>query len=169
MSSSSSEDDEAEVTEQPKVLPDEESNAMVVTSISPTEHSVRPKLRAWRSYSGVLEAMAETETRAVTLAEPLRKSERNVHRPNYEEMDDSREDDSKSDSDDESRASRRCMVSTDKGNNGTVSEAVSSAELPRRVKRKASVMWRSSSSNDDGEAEGMERCKFKKREKGRGP
>ena len=52
MSSSSSEDDEAEVTEQPKVLPDEESNAMVVTSISPTEHSVRPKLRAWRSYSG---------------------------------------------------------------------------------------------------------------------
>ena len=111
--------------------------------------------------------MAETETRAVTLAEPLRKSERNVHRPNYEEMDGCREDDSKSDSDDESRASRRCMVSTDKGNNGTVSEAVSSA-VPRRVKRKASVMWRSSSSNDDGEAEGMERCKFKKREKGRG-
>ena len=48
MSSSSSEDDEAEATEQPKVLPDEESSAMVVTSISPTEHSVRPKLRAWR-------------------------------------------------------------------------------------------------------------------------
>ena len=32
-----------------------------------------------------------------------------------------REDDSKSDSDDESRATRCCMVSTDKGNNGTVS------------------------------------------------
>ena len=60
MSSSSGDDDvndEAEATEQPKVLPDEESNAMVVTSISPTEHSVRPKLRAWRSYSGVSEAM----------------------------------------------------------------------------------------------------------------
>ena len=73
-------------------------------------------------------------------------SERNVHRPNYEEMDGGREDDSKSDSDDESRATRRCMVSTDKGNNGTVSEAVSSAEPPRRMKRKASVMWSSSSS-----------------------
>ena len=52
MSSSSSDDDEAEATEQPKVLPDEESNAMVVTSISPTEHSVRPKLRAWRLRGG---------------------------------------------------------------------------------------------------------------------
>ena len=45
---------------------------MVVTSISPTEHSVRPKLRAWRSYSGVSEAMEET--RVATLTEPLRMS-----------------------------------------------------------------------------------------------
>ena len=107
------------------MLPDMESSAMVVTSIPPTEHSVRPKLRAWRSYSGVSEAdaVAETaaETRAVTLTETLRMSERNVHRPNYEEMDGGREDDSKSDSDDESRATRRCMVSTDKSN-GTVSD-----------------------------------------------
>ena len=91
---------------------------MVVTSISPTEHSVRPKLRAWRSYSSVSEAIEETKV--VTLTEPLRMSERNVHRPNYEETDGGREDDSESDSDDESRATRRCMVSTD-SNNGTVS------------------------------------------------
>ena len=109
-----------------------DSNAMVVTSISPTEQLVRPKLRAWRSYSCVSEAIEET--RAVTLTEPLRKSQRNVHRPNYEEMDGGREDDSESDSDDESRATRRCMVSSDKGNNGTISEAVSSAEPPRRIK-----------------------------------
>ena len=52
-----------------------------------------------------------------------------------------------SDSDDESRATRRCMLSTDKGNNGSVSEAVSSAEPPRRMKQKASVMLSSSSSS----------------------
>ena len=144
-SSSDDDDDEAEATEQPKVLPDEESNAMVVTSISPTEHSVRPKLRAWRSYSGVSEAMEET--RVATLTEPLRMSERNVPRPNYAELDGGREDDSKSDSDDESRATKGCMVSTDKSNNGTVSETVSSAEPPRRMKRKASVMLSSSSSS----------------------
>ena len=114
-------------------------------------------------------AAAAAETRAGTLTEALRMSERNVPRPNYAELDGDREDDSKSDSEKESRATKGCLVSTDKGINGTVSEAVSSAELPHRVKRKASVMWRSSSSNDDGEAEGMERCKFKKREKGRGP
>ena len=62
---------------------------------------------------------------------------------------------------------KRCNVSIDKSNNTTVSEAVSSAEPPRRMKRKASVMWSSSSSSDDGEAESTERCKFKKREKGR--
>ena len=78
MSSSSIEDDEAEATEQPKVLPDEESNAMVVTSISPTKHSVRPKLRAWRSYSGVFEAEANAVAAAETLKEPLRMSQRNV-------------------------------------------------------------------------------------------
>ena len=172
MSSSSSDDDddEAEATEQPKVLPDEESSAMVVTSISPTEHSVRPKLRAWRSYSGVSEAMEET--RVATLTEPLRMSERNVPRPNYAELDGGREDDSKSDSDDESRATKGCMVSTDKGINGTVSEAVSSAEPPRRMKRKASVMWSTSSSSCDDvndEAEGTEGCKFQKRRKARGP
>ena len=61
LSSSSSEDDETEATEQLKVLPDEESNAMVVTSISPTDHSVRPKLRAWRSYSGVSDTVPETK------------------------------------------------------------------------------------------------------------
>ena len=107
----------------------------------------------------------------MTLTKPLRKSERNVNRPNYEEMDGGREDDSKSDSDDESRATRRCKVSADKGNNGTVSEAMSSAKPPRRMKRKASVMWSSSSSSDDvnDEAEGTERCKFKKREKGKVP
>ena len=45
--------------------------------------------------------------------------------PKYEEVDGGREDDSMSDSDDESRATRRCMLSTDKGNNnGSVSEAV---------------------------------------------
>ena len=54
-------------------------------------------------------------------------SERNVPRPNYEELDGDREDDSKSDSDDKSRATKGCMLSTDEGNNGTVSEAVSSA------------------------------------------
>ena len=52
---------------------------MVVTSIPPTEHSVRPKLRAWRSYSGVSEADAVAdavaETRAMTLTEPQRKSD----------------------------------------------------------------------------------------------
>ena len=89
-SSSSDENDEAEATEQPKVLPDEESSAMVVTSISPTEHSVRPKLRAWRSYSGVFEAEAMEETRVATLTEPVRMSERNVPRPNYAELDLSR-------------------------------------------------------------------------------
>ena len=58
------------------------------------------------------------------------------------------------------------------GNNATLSEAVSSAEPPRRMKRKASVMWsRNSSSCDDvnDEAEGTERCKFKERKKTRGP
>ena len=106
------------------------------------------------------------------MIEPLRNSERNVRRPKYEEMDGGREDDSKSDSDDESRATKGCLVSTDKGINGTVSEAVSSAEPPRRMKRKASVMWsRNSSSCDDvnDEAEGTERCKFKERMKTRGP
>ena len=41
----------------------------------------------------------------------------------------------------------------------------------RRMKRKASVMWSSSSSSDDvnDEAEGTDRCKFKKREKGKVP
>ena len=68
MSSSSSEDDETEATEQLKVLPDEESNVMVVTSISPTEHSVRPKLRAWRSYSGVSDTVAETKIVTLTVA-----------------------------------------------------------------------------------------------------
>ena len=139
---------------------------MVVTSISPTEHSVRPKLRAWRSYSGVSEAMEET--RVATLTEPLRMSERNVPRPNYAELDGGREDDSKSDSDDESRATKGCMVSTDKGNNGTVSETVSSVKPPRRMKRKATAMWSTSSSccDDDDvndEAEGTEGCKFQKR------
>ena len=127
------------------MLPDEKSSTMVVTSISPTEHSVRPKLRAWRSYSGVFEAEANAvaaaaETRVATLTEPLRMSERNVPRPNYAELDGGREDDSESDSDDESRATKGCLVSTDKGINGTVSEAVSSAEQPRRMKRKAIVM-----------------------------
>ena len=55
----------------------------------------------------------------------------------------------------------------DKGNNGTVSEAKSSAEPPRRMKRKASVIWSTSSSSscDDvnDEAEGTEGCKFQKR------
>ena len=173
MSSSSSDDDddEADATEQPIVLPDMKSSTMVVTSISPTEHSVRPKLRAWRSYSGVFEAEANAvaaaaETRVATLTEPLRMSERNVYRPNYEETDSDREDDSKSDSDDESRATRCCLVSTDKGNNGMVSEAKSSAEPPRRMKRKATVMWSTSSSSCDDvndEAEGTEGCKFQKR------
>ena len=169
-SSSDDDDDEAEATEQAKVLPDEESSAMVVTSISPTEHSVRPKLRAWRSYSGVSEAMEET--RVATLTEPLRMSERNVPRPNYAELDGGREDDSKSDSDDESRATKGCMVSTDKGNNGTVSETVSSVKRPRRMKRNASVIWSTSSSSCDDvndEAEGTEGCKFQKRRKARGP
>ena len=74
----------------------------------------------------VVVVVAEAKTMAVTLTE-LRKSERNVHRPNYEELDGGRED-FKSDSDDESRATKRCKVSTDKGNNGTVSEAVSSVK-----------------------------------------
>ena len=53
------------------------------------------------------------------------------------------------------------------GNNATLSEAVSSAEPPRRMKRNTSVM--SSSSSDYDETEATERCKFKKREKGRVP
>ena len=51
------------------------------------------------------------------------------------------------------------------GSNATVSEAKSSAEPPRRMKRKASVMWsRNSSSCDDvnDEAEGTEGCKFRR-------
>ena len=58
--------------------------------------------------------MAMAETRAVTLTEPLRKSERNVHRPDYDVSDGGREDGSKSDRDDESRATKRLEVSTDK-------------------------------------------------------
>ena len=60
----------------------------------------------------------------------------------------------------------------DKGNNGTASEAKSSAEPPRRMKRKASVMWSTSSSSSDDvndEAEATEGCKFQKRRKARGP
>ena len=89
--------------------------------------------------------------------------ERNVPRPNYAELDGDREDDPKSDSDDESRATKGCMVSTDKGNNGTVSETVSSADPPRRMKRNATAMSSSSSDDDDDEAEGTEGCKFQKR------
>ena len=89
-----------------------------------------------------------------------------------EDVNGGREDDSKSDSNDESRATKGCMVSTDKGINGTVSEAVSSVKPPRRMKRKASVMWSTSSSCCDDvndEAEGTEGCKFQKRRKARGP
>ena len=81
-------------------------------------------------------------------------------------MDGGREDDSESDSEKESRATKGCLVSTDKGINGTVSEAVSSVKPPRRMKRKASVMWSTSSSSCDDvndEAEGTEGCKFQKR------
>ena len=102
----------------------------------------------------------------MALTEPPRMSERNVPRPNYAELDGGREDDSKSDSDDESRATKGCMVSTDKGNNGTVSETVSSVKRPRRMKRNASVIWSTSSSSCDevnDEAEGTEGCKFQKR------
>ena len=60
---------------------------MVDKSISPTEQSVRPKLRDECAYSGVSDPVVET--RAVTLTGPLRKSNG------------SREDDSKSYSDDE--------------------------------------------------------------------
>ena len=49
------------------------------------------------------------------------------------------------------------MVSTDKGINGTVSEAVSSA--PRRMKRNATAMSSSSSDDDDDEAEATEQPK----------
>ena len=76
-------------------------------------------------------------------------SERNVHRPNYDELNGGTEDYSKSDRDDESRPTKYRQVSTDKGNNGTMSKAKSSAEPPRRMKREAIVM--SSSSSDDGE------------------
>ena len=58
------------------------------------------------------------------------------------------------------------MVSTDKGINGTVTETVSSAKRPRRMKRKATAMWSTSSSSCDDvndEAEGTEGCKFQKR------
>ena len=48
-----------------------------------------------------------------------------------------------------SRATKGCMLSTDKGNNGTVSEAVSSVKPPRRMKRKANVMWSTNSSSCD--------------------
>ena len=75
-------------------------------------------------------------------------SERNVHRPNYDELNGGTEDYSKSDRD-ESRPTKYRQVSTDKGNNGTMSKAKSSAEPPRRMKREAIVM--SSSSSDDGE------------------
>ena len=68
-----------------------------------------------------------------------------------------------------SHGRRKSQGRVNKGINGTVSEAVSSVKPPRRMKRKASVMWSRSSSGGNGEAEGTERCKFKKREKGRGP
>ena len=93
MSSSSSDDEETEATERCKLLPGEESNAMVDKLISPTGQSVRPKLRGECSYSGVSDTVAET--RAVTLTEPLRKS------------DGGREDDFKSDSDDDTQATKR--------------------------------------------------------------
>ena len=62
---------------------------------------------------------------------------------------------------------RQIQSRVNEGNNATLSEAVSSAEPPRRMKRNTSVM--SSSSSDYDETEATERCKFKKREKGRVP
>ena len=82
-------------------------------------------------------AAAAAENGVGTLTEPLRMSERNVHRPNYAELDGGREDDSKSDSDDESRATRCCMVSTDKGNKPGGCVFV---KPPRRMRRKATAM-----------------------------
>ena len=68
-----------------------------------------------------------------------------------------------------SHGRRKSQGRVNKGINGTVSEAVSSAEPPRRMKRNASVMWSRSISCDDGEAEATERRKFKKRKKGKVP
>ena len=48
----------------------------IVMSSSSSEDDLR---------SGISDAVAET--RVVTLTEPLRKSEHNVHRPNYDESD----------------------------------------------------------------------------------
>ena len=78
---------------------------------------------------------------------------------------------------------RQIQSRVNEGNNATLSEAVSSAEPPRRMKRNTSVMSSSSSdydetedtddvsssSSDYDETEATERCKFKKREKGRVP
>ena len=58
-------------------------------------------------------------------------------------------------------------VSMNTGSNATVSKAKSSAEPPRRMKPNTIVMSSRSSENDETEA--MERCKVKKREKGRVP
>ena len=71
-----------------------------------------------------------------------------------------------------SHGRRQIQGRVNEGSNATVSEAKSSAEPPRRMKRKASVMWsRNSSSCDDvnDEAEGTEGRKFQKRRKARGP
>mgnify|MGYP006266283549 CR=1 FL=1 len=62
---------------------------------------------------------------------------------------------------------RQIQGRVNEGSNATVSEAKSLAEPPRRMKPNTIVMSSSRSENDETEA--MERCKFKKREKGRGP
>ena len=139
---------------------------IVISSVS-SENDLSPCVSNAEAEAEANAVAAAAETRAGTLTEPLRMSERNVHRPKYEEMDGGREDESESDSEKESRATKGCLASTDKGNNGTVSEGVSSAELPRRMKRKATAM--SSSRSDYDEAEGTEGCKFQKRRKARGP
>ena len=66
-----------------------------------------------------------------------------------------------------SHGRRKSQGRVNKGINGTVSEAVSSVKPPRRMKQNTTVM--SSSSSDYDETEATERCKFKEREKGRGP
>ena len=64
-----------------------------------------------------------------------------MSRPNYNNSRLIIINDSKSDSDDKSRATEGCMVSTDKGNNGTVSETMSEEKSrPRRVSGLASVI-----------------------------
>ena len=117
---------------------------MVVTSIRRLS-IVRPKLE-----SGV-RTQASRRRRQGSGRQSRRVCRSAIYRPNHEEMDGGRV---TTPSQTGKRVeARRCKVSTDTGI-GTVSEAVF-GRAASQDEAKASVIWRSSS-NDYGEAEGME-------------